>query len=50
MINLKAAIVGFASILFLVWLAYVKIKDRKSRKDGIKNRKKKSKMKKLRHK
>jgi len=49
MINLKAAIVGFASILFLIWLSYTKIKNRRNKKEEIKNRKKQSKMKKIKH-
>ncbi len=47
MINLKAAIVGLASILFLIWLAYVKIKRDRSKKELRKIRKKKSRKKKI---
>ena len=50
MINLKAAIVGFASILFLIWLAYAKTRNIQNKKEELKNRKKRSKMKKIRHK
>ncbi len=50
MINLKAAIVGFASILFLLWLLYSKIRDMQNRKEEIRNKKKQSKMKKIKHK
>lgn len=47
MINLKAAMVGFASILFLLWLIYVKIKKDSNKKKMRKIRKDKSKNKKI---
>ena len=47
MVNLKAAIVGAASILFLVWLAYTRIKNDRSKKKMRKMRKEKSKKKKI---
>ncbi|MGF7119514.1 hypothetical protein [Methanobacterium oryzae] len=47
MINLKAAIVGFASILFLLWLLYAKIRNNLNIKKQHKIRREKSKNKKL---
>ena len=45
MINLKAMIVGFALILFLLWLLYAKIKNNLNKKKQRKIREDKSKRK-----
>ncbi|MGZ7108698.1 MAG: hypothetical protein ACXVH2_09010 [Methanobacterium sp.] len=47
MINLKAAIVGLASILFIIWLLYTKIKRDSLKKKMMKMRKEKSRKKKI---
>ncbi len=47
MINFKAAIVGFVSILFLLWLIYTKLKKDSEKKKMIKMKKEKSKKKKI---
>ena len=47
MINFKAAIVGFISILFFLWLVYSKLKRDSEKKKMRKKRKEKSKKKKI---
>ena len=43
MINFKALIVGFTTVVFAIIMAYIKIKDRSSNKKKIKERKEGSK-------
>ncbi len=47
MINLKAAIVGFVSILFILWLIYAKVKRDSEKKKIMRMRKERSKKKKI---
>ena len=47
MINLKAAIVGFVTIIFVLWLLYAKIKKDNSKKRMRKMKKERSKKKKI---